>query len=192
MPAGNLFDDMKRRFTWSIGMGVITALLGLFLIAYPMITATITTILFGWILIFVGVAQFVFAVHSQSIGTFFLKVLSSLLYGFTGVGLVFFPIAGVAALTVLLGTMLLVSAGVETATAFQLRPVKGWGWFLIGGAASLLMGILILAGWPASSVWAIGTLVGVSVLMNGISRVMIAGIVRSGISIVERDIGKAA
>jgi uncharacterized membrane protein HdeD (DUF308 family) len=38
-------------------------------------TATITTVLFGWVLIFAGVAQFVFALHSQTAGKFFLKVL---------------------------------------------------------------------------------------------------------------------
>jgi uncharacterized membrane protein HdeD (DUF308 family) len=89
--------------------------------------------------------------------------------------------------------MLLVFAGVETVAALQLRPLKGWGWFLFNAAASLLMGILILEGWPASSVWAIGTLVGVSVLMNGISRIMIAGMMRSSIRIVEsEDFRKAA
>jgi uncharacterized membrane protein HdeD (DUF308 family) len=173
-------------------MGVITALLGVFLIAYPMVTATITTLLFGCTLIVIGVAQFLFALHSQSIGSLILKILLSLLFVVAGVGVAFFPVAGVAALTVLLGTMLVVGAGIETATAFLLRPMKGWGWFLFNAAASLFVGILILAGWPASSVWAIGTLVGVSVLMNGISRVMIAGSLRSSISIVEDEFRKAA
>lgn len=188
----SLADDIKRRATWSICMGVITALLGVLLISYPMFTATITTLLFGCTLILVGVAQFLFALHSQSIGKMFLKILLSALYGIAGVGIAFFPVAGVAALTVLLGTMLLVGAGIETTTAFLLRPIKGWGWYLLNAAASLLVGILILAGWPASSVWAIGTLVGVAVLMNGISRIVIAGMMRSEISIVERDFPKAA
>ena len=38
-------------------MGILSAVLGLFLIAYPLATATITTILLGWTLIFVGIAQ---------------------------------------------------------------------------------------------------------------------------------------
>ena len=109
-------------------MGVITAVLGAFLIAYPLATATITTLLLGWVLIFVGIAQFVFALHSQTVGNFFLKVLFGVLYGITGVALAFFPFEGVEALTGLLGTLLLVQAGL--ATAFQVRPVEGWGWFL--------------------------------------------------------------
>ena len=173
-------------------MGVLAAALGVFLIAYPLATATITTVLLGWVLIFVGIAQFVFALHSQTVGNFFLKVLLGVLSGITGVALAFFPIGGVAALTGLLGTLLVVQAGLATVTAFQVRPLEGWGWFLFDAAASLFMGMLILVRWPSSSVWAIGTLVGVSVLMGGISRIMIASKIRSGASTVDRVVQRAA
>jgi len=83
-------------------MGILTALLGVFLITYPMATATIATVLLGWILIFVAIAQFVFALHSQTIGRFFLKVLFGVVYGIAGIALAFFPFSGVAALTVFL------------------------------------------------------------------------------------------
>jgi uncharacterized membrane protein HdeD (DUF308 family) len=76
-------------------------------------------------------------------------------------------------------------------TAFQVRPVEGWGWFLADAAASFFMGILILAKWPSSSVWAIGTLVGVAVLMGGIARIMIASKIRSGAGSVERVVRAA-
>lgn len=186
MSTQNLTEEVKKRSAWSIFMGVLTAALGCFLILYPLATATITTVLLGWVLIFVGLAQFVFALYSQTIGNFFLKILLSLVYGICGIALAFFPIAGVAALTGVLGTLLLIQAGLLTATAFQLRPMDGWGWFLFDAATNLLPGVLILAKWPSSSVWAIGTLVGVSVLMSGISRIMIATKIRSGAATIER------
>ena len=192
MDTQNVTDDIKKRSAWSIFMGVLTALLGVFLIAYPLATATITTVVFGCVLILVAAAQFVFAFHSQKIGNFFLKVLLGVLYGIAGIVLVFFPITGVAALTVLLGILLLVYAGAVTALAFRLRPVEGWGWFLFDGIVSLLLGILILARWPSSSFWAIGTLVGVAVLMGGISRIMIAAKIRKGAGMVAGDIRRAA
>src|SRR6266853_5044642 len=119
MPAQDLAEELKKRSVWSIFMGVLTAALGVFLIGYPLATATITTVLLGWVLIFVGIAQFVFALHSQTVGNFFLKILLGALYGITGVALAFFPFEGVEALTGLLGTLLLVQAGLLTATAFQ-------------------------------------------------------------------------
>ena len=191
MSTQSLTEEVKKRSAWSIFMGIVTAALGCFLIVYPLATAAITTVLLGWALIFVGLAQFVFALYSQTIGNFFLKVLLSVLYGICGIALAFFPIAGVAALTGVLGTLLLIQAGLLTATAFQLRPVEGWGWFLFDAATNLLLGILILAKWPSSSVWAIGTLVGVSVVMSGISRIMIATKIRSGAANVERFVRAA-
>ena len=191
MTSPNLIQETKNRSGWSIFMGVLSAVLGLFLIAYPLATATITTLLLGWTLIFVGIAKFVFALHSQTPGNFFLKILAGVVYGITGIALAFAPMAGVEALTVLLGTMLLVQAGLATATAFQIRPLDGWGWFLFDAACSFVLGMLILIKWPSSSVWAIGTLVGAAVLMGGISRIMIASKIRSDAGSVERVVRTA-
>ncbi|MGP0018298.1 MAG: HdeD family acid-resistance protein [Candidatus Sulfotelmatobacter sp.] len=191
MSAQSLIEEVKKRSAWSISMGVLTAVLGTFLIISPFMTATITVVLLGWVLILVGIAQFVFALHSLKVGKFFLKVLLSVLFEVVGFFLAFSPIAGVEALTALLGTLLLVQAGLATATAFQVRPIEGWGWFLLDAAASFLIGILILVKWPSSSVWAIGTLVGASVLFGGISRIMIAAKIRSGANSVERGLRAA-
>ena len=188
MSTPSLIQEVKKRSGWSIFMGVLSAALGLFLIAYPMATATITTVLLGWTLAFVGVAQFVFALHSQTAGNFFLKILAGALYGITGVALAFAPVTGVEALTALLGTLLLVQAGLATVTAFQIRPLDGWGWYLFDAATSFFLGILILVKWPSSSVWAIGTLVGAAVLMGGISRNVVASKIRSGAGKVDRAI----
>ena len=192
MSAQNLIQEVKKRSGWSIFMGVLSAILGLFLIAYPLAAATITTVLLGWTLIFVGIAQLVFALHSQTPGSFFLKLLSGVLYGIAGVALAAFPLEGVEALTGLLGTLLLVQAGLATATAFQLRPLEGWGWFLFDAAVSFALGVLILVKWPSSSVWAIGSLVGVAVLMGGISRTVIASKIRGGASTVDSAVQRAA
>lgn len=192
MSAQNLTEEVKKRSAWSIFMGVLTAALGAFLIVYPLATATVTTVLLGWVLIFVGIAQFVFALHSQTVGNFFLKVLLGVLSVIAGVALAFFPIEGVEVLTGLLGTLLLVQAGLATVTAFQVRPVEGWGWFLFDAAVSFFMGILILVRWPSSSIWAIGTLVGVAALMGGISKIMIGAKIRTGAGTVERALQRAA
>src|SRR5260370_15742639 len=188
MSGQNLTAEVKKRSSWRIFMGLVTAVLGAFLIVYPMATATLTIVLLGWALLFAGIAQFVFALHSQTAGKFFSKALLSLLYGLCGLWLAFFPTDGVTALTGLLGTLLLVGAGLATVTAFQVRPLEGWGWFLIDAVVSFSMGTLILVRWPSSSLWAIGTLVGAAVLVGGVSRIMIASKIRSGAGGVDRVI----
>ncbi len=172
--------EVKKYSAWHIVTGVLTVLLGLFLIIYPFAAATVTTVLLGWVLIFVALAQVIFAFNSPTIGNFALKILLGVLYGITGAVLVFFPISGVVTLTGILGILLLMRAIFEAVTAFQVRPLQGWGWLLFDGAVTLLLAVMILSKWPSSSVWAIGTLLGVSVLMSGTSKIMLAVAIRSG------------
>jgi len=186
MAAHDAVGEVKSRSGWAIFMGVLTAALGVFLMLYPVITSTLTTIVLGWTLIFVGVAQFIFALKSENVGQFFWKLLSGLAYGVVGIMLVAMPIQGVAALTGLLGSLFVVQGIFQSIIAFQLRPVNGWGWVLFDALWSLLLGALILAQLPSSSVWAIGTLVGASVLVSGISRVMIAGQIHGVATHVDR------
>jgi uncharacterized membrane protein HdeD (DUF308 family) len=188
MSTPTLIQDVKKRSGWSIFMGIITALLGVFLIAYPMATATITTLVLGWTLILAGIAQFVFALHSQTPGNFFLRLLGGVIYAIAGIALAVFPIEGAAALTVFLGGLLLVQSVLAAVTAFQVKPAEGWGWYLFDAFASLALGVFILAKWPSSTFWAIGTMVGVAVFMGGIARTAIAAKLRSGAGDVDRAI----
>lgn len=191
MAADTIAGEAKQRSTWTMFMGFLIAALGLFLIVYPFAAGAITIVLLGWILIFVGIAQFVFAFHSRSAGRFLLKALMGVLYGLCGIVLAFFPVAGLAALTAVLATLLLMYAVCLLTVAFQIRPVSGWRWFLADGLASLLLGVLILARWPASSLWAIGTLIGVAVLTSGLTRIFIASAIRGGASAVENVVRHA-
>lgn len=166
-------------------MGILTAGLGAVLIVYPLVTAKVTTALLGWVLILVAIAQLVFALHSRQPGRFFLKLPAAVAFAIVGVVLAFAPMAGVEALTGLLGTLLLVQAGLATVTAFQTRPLAGWQWYLLEAVISFALGLLILVEWPSSSVWAIGILVGVAVLTGGIARIVVAAKIQSKANSVE-------
>ena len=181
-----LAGEIKKRSLWNVFMGIVTVALGAFLILYPLATGTITSVLLGWALILGAVAEFMGALQSHKAGQFFWQILLSVAYGVSGVLVAFFPIAGVAALTGVVGTLLLIQAALVTITAFQVRPLRGWGWLLLNAAASLVLGIMILAQWPASTYWAIGTLVGVGVLVNGISRIMLSLKIQSVAGKVDR------
>ena len=56
----------------------------------------------------------------------------------------------------------------------QHRNVHNSGWVLFDGIITLILGFLIWAHWPSSSVWVIGTLIGVSLIFSGISRFMLS------------------
>jgi len=164
-----------NRLLRCIAIGVLTIVLGAFLIAYPLVTATITTLLLGWALIFVGIFQFVVALNSDSVGRFFVKAVLGILYGITGLALALFPFSGVTAITAMLGTLLVVHAGLASITAFQSRPRNGWAWFFVDVGSSLCLGLLILFQWPSNSIRAVGTMVGLAVLISGIPLIAVGG-----------------
>jgi len=176
-----LSQDISKKAGWSLFTGFLTAAIGVVMIIYPLATATVSTMFFGWALIIACGAQTVFAFTSDTAGNFFVKLLLGILYGFTGLALVAFPPAGVLTLTWVLAVMLLAEAIIEMVLAFSLPAAAGRGWFVASSLASALLGILIIAQWPASAVWTIGTILGVSVLFNGISRIVVSGSILKGV-----------
>jgi uncharacterized membrane protein HdeD (DUF308 family) len=81
---------------------------------------------------------------------------------------------GVVSLTLVLAVFLFVEGVVEIALYFGIRQVPNSGWVLFDGIITLTLGILIWRQWPSSSVWVIGTLVGISLIFSGLSRFMLS------------------
>jgi uncharacterized membrane protein HdeD (DUF308 family) len=175
MTNNGLFRKLVHRARWSVAMGVATAVIGAIMIVYPLATAAVSTVFLGSALMVAAVAQFVFAFTSPTVGRFVLKLLLAVLYAAAGAALAFLPLAGVVSLTFFLGVSLFLDAGLETGLAFATPAGAGRGAFLVSALCSLVAGFLILSQWPFSAGWAIGTLVGVGVCVNGITRAVVSG-----------------
>lgn len=169
-----LAGNVKSQAGWGIFLGILTFVLGLLLIAYPLFAATVTTVFIAWTLIIAGVFELVQALRAHAIGAFFARLLLGVVYGFGGVVLLLNPLWGVAVLTLVLGVMLLFEAAATAILAFQMNPVSGWGWLLVDASITALLGCLILGHWPASTVWALGTLVGTAILLRGLTRITLS------------------
>jgi uncharacterized membrane protein HdeD (DUF308 family) len=62
----------------------------------------------------------------------------------------------------------MVSGIFRIASALNLR-FNNWGWVLMNGIITLMLGILIYRQWPASAEVAIGLFVGIEMIFNGIT-----------------------
>lgn len=191
MATDNLSQEVSKQTGWSIFMGIVTAAVGLGMIIYPLAAAALSTVFLGWALLVAGFAQFIFAFQSETPGSFFLKILFSVLYAVAGIGLAAFPLVGVVTLTIFLGSMLIAEGIIEMIMAFQLPLGVGRGGFVFSSLASLLLGVSILAQWPSSAGWAIGTLVGVAVLISGTTRVAVSSTIRRAFGKAERAVNAA-
>jgi uncharacterized membrane protein HdeD (DUF308 family) len=171
---GDFIRSVRSRAGWGIVLGILTALLGLLLLANPLFAATITTVFIAWTLIAVAIFEVVQMFLAKGLGDYFASLLLGLVYGFGGARLLLNPLWGVAVLTEVLGAVLVFQACATAVWAFQVKRVSGWGWLLVDAVITAILGLLILGHWPASSMWAIGTLVGVAVLMRGITRIALS------------------
>jgi len=163
----------KKATNWFIAIAVLFILLGIFAIAEPWTAGLGVTLLVGWLLVIGAVAHFFAAFKGGGAKHVILQVLVGIVYLIGGFYFLTHTIMGVSTLTLLLSGVILAEGVLEIVAYFRLKSVHGASWLLINGVVTLLLGGLIWFHWPSSSVWAIGTLVGVNLLMTGISRLMV-------------------
>lgn len=170
----NIANENKKGINGSLLIGVLLIVLGIVAIAQPAVSTIFAETWFALILISAGGAKLSYAFQTRNSGGFVWKLLLSILYIAIGVMLFTSPLKGVLTLTLLLGSFLLTEGVFNLILAFRLRGQQNWTWVLIDGIVTLLLGGMIWFQWPFNAPWLIGTLVGVSVLFSGISRVMLS------------------
>lgn len=164
--------DTNKDINGSLISGIILSVLGVIAIAAPNFTTLFAESWIAVILIFAGFTKLVYATQTREQGGFIWKLLLSGLYIATGIMLFVYPFTGVLTLTLLLGTFLLTEGTFELILAFQLRPQNNWIWVLLDSIITLVLGGMIWFEWPFNAPWLLGTLVGISILFTGISRVI--------------------
>jgi uncharacterized membrane protein HdeD (DUF308 family) len=170
----NASKEMNREVRWSIVVSVLMILVGFLAVVIPEISGIAITFLVAWLMIVMGTAHLVYAWHRRHRGGIWWGLLLGILYIGTGIFILLDPAAGLATLTLLLGAYLLVESALEFFLAFFLRPHKGWGWLLFNAVVTLFLALMIWLTWPRSALWVIGTMVGISMIFSGISRLMLS------------------
>jgi uncharacterized membrane protein HdeD (DUF308 family) len=165
---------VKESIGWSIGLSVLMIIAGFLAITLPVAAGIAVNIFVGWMLIFSGAAHLVYAWQSRHNRGFIWELLLGVLYLGIGGYLLINPILGLVSLTLALALYLWVKGILEFILAYQLWAMPGAGWILFDGIVTVILAFLVWWTWPASTEWAIGTLVGASMLFSGVSRLMIS------------------
>jgi uncharacterized membrane protein HdeD (DUF308 family) len=173
---------VRRASTLSIFWGVLLIGLGMLAVASPMVAAVAVNVLIAWLIVFAGVVHLVVAFHTREAGSIIWRLLVGLAYMCFGGYLIARPVAGVASLTLLLASLFLLEGIFNIVLFFRAPSTLRSSWMLLDGIVTLLLGLLIYLQWPSSSAWAIGTLVGVSLIFSGVTRVMVSLAVRRAAS----------
>jgi uncharacterized membrane protein HdeD (DUF308 family) len=179
--AGAVAQEVRRSTGWTIAAGVLLIVAGIVALAAPYVAAFTVAIFVGWAMIFGGVAQAIYGFTHKESGHLIFKLLLAVLYVVTGGYILFNPIPGVAALALLLGSVLLVESVLLGILAFQVRPRAGWGLWLVDALVTLVLAVFILVNWPGNSFAILAAFIGVSMIFSGVSRLIFAATVRSAV-----------
>jgi uncharacterized membrane protein HdeD (DUF308 family) len=166
-------EELERNWKWFLGLGIFSILLGV--IALGAVTMTTFAFMFflGFLLLANGIVQAIQAFKAHAGKEFFLHLLAGVLYAVVGLLIVAHPAAGAASLTLLLASFFMVGGAFRIIGAIALQ-FRNWGWVVLNGIVTLLMGIFVWAEWPVSGIWVIGLFVGIEMIINGWSWVMFA------------------
>ena len=89
------------------------------------------------------------------------------------------PNAGLLIMTVLLIVYFMIEGISKIIFALNIRPFTGWGWLLLSGIISILLGAYLWADMPLSAAWVLGVLLGIQLIVEGAALAFLAWTVRS-------------
>ncbi|NPA29028.1 MAG: hypothetical protein GXO33_02470 [Epsilonproteobacteria bacterium] len=169
MMLGFVFDKetLKKFSRHTLIAGVLMAIIGLMGMIAPSIMSLVVVNFLAWLFLFSAIVQgfIVYKSYRASLGAWlkpFISLMASLL-------LLFFPAQGVAAVGMLLAVYLLMDAFSSFSFGWHYRPHSGWWMMILNGALSVALAVILLAGWPFSSLVLVGLFVGISLFFDGLA-----------------------
>jgi len=162
----------------SLAIGILLVVLGAIGIVLPGVMSIVTL---GWVaaLLLVGGGFWAYHTLRHNPGGL-MDWFKPLLLMITGGLMLVFPLPGVASLAALLTVYFLMDAIGSYSLAHDRYPHQGWTWMAFNGTIDLVLAFLFMIGWPETSLWMVGLVVGVSLLFDGWALIMIGWTLRKG------------
>jgi uncharacterized membrane protein HdeD (DUF308 family) len=155
--------------TWlRVLLGIVLILGGLFVLGDIALATLVSTLFIGFTAIVVGAFEIIHAFWTKGWGGFIWQILLGALYIIFGWMVVRQPVSGALILTFVLGLVFLASGVVRVIVAFRHWSEGGW-LMLVSGIFGILAGLIVLSGWPTSSLWVLGLLLGIDLIAHGVA-----------------------
>ncbi len=160
--------------TWlRVLLGIVLIVAGLIVLGNIATATVVGTMLIGIVAIAGGVFEVIHAFWTKGWGGFIWQIILGVLYVIAGIYLVTRPVGGALALTWVIAIVFLALGVVRLIAGFQFRSAGGW-LLVLSGIFGIVAGIIILSGWPESSMWVIGLLLGIDLVFAGVGWLMYA------------------
>jgi uncharacterized membrane protein HdeD (DUF308 family) len=154
--------------TWSgvVTMGILLVVLGIAALGATTLTALVSVLMLGVALVVAGVVEVAQALRDRGrphrglhlTGGIFSMVAGGLLFAR--------PAAGLVTVSLLLALYFMAN-GLFRSVGAAVDRFPGWGWDLAYGLSAIVIGLVVAGNLPASSLWLLGTLVALEILIRG-------------------------
>jgi uncharacterized membrane protein HdeD (DUF308 family) len=169
MEASNVEPAAPAHHWWAyVVLGIAMIVMGMIAIVAPLAAAVAINALVGAALLVGGAVQLVYTfLRHKSVGKVVLGLIVAALYVIAGLILLAHPFAVVLSFTLFLAAFFVVAGVFKIIASVEAHGLPYWGWGLVGGVLTFILGVLIWAQWPSSAIWAIGLIVGIDLLFMG-------------------------
>ena len=154
-------------------LGIALIVLGSMCIVDPLVPSLASIVFLGFLLIAGGITQIISSFWAGKWSGMLFHILIGVLYVVVGYMIVDEPVANMVLITKLIAIFLIVSGAFRIISAMVTR-FPDWGWALLNGCVTLLLGIIINRQLPEAALWVIGLFIGIEMLLNGWAWVMLA------------------
>jgi uncharacterized membrane protein HdeD (DUF308 family) len=174
-------NSMRTNWGWFLALGIVQIVAGMLAVSFAFSATVASVVTLGVLLLVAGGAQVGAAIWARDWSGFFLFLLVGVLYAVAGFFTLQQPVLAAESLTLMLAAAFVVG-GVFRIIVALVERFASWGWVLANGTITVLLGIAIWQQWPASGLWVIGMLVGIDLIVNGVTWSALAVVVRNGLA----------
>lgn len=154
---------------YSKPLAIALIVLGVICIVAPLLSSVAITMIFACAIFAAGIAHLILAFGHQRPASRVWHIVAALVLIVGGGWLIALPLDAAASFTLVLASLFVLS-GLMRIAAWLGEPAKAAHlWTLVDGTVTTILGAAVIAMWPESSLWLIGTLAGVNLIFNGIA-----------------------
>lgn len=153
---------------WCFWVGGLLALLGVAAIAAPWVAATAIAYVVGFALLAGGLSQLGMAWATFTWRGFWLTLLCGALALVAGTAMFAIPAAGVHVLVTFLGILILFEAAAKLMAAFSVPRNYPWGWLLVDGLITAVLGGILFMANPEQAPTYLGIIIAAHLLASGV------------------------
>ena len=166
--------QLKDKWGWFVALGILALVAGLGALALTALATVTAVLVIGIIVMVVGIAEIVTGFRARSWGQTIYWEVSGIFYVVAGFFAWDEPASASVIITLLLGAGLLATGVVRAVTGFRLHDARVRNPLILSGAVTALLGVIIVTGWPANSLFVVGMLLGIELVFSGITWIFFA------------------